>query len=186
MGLMAWEKHETLAAEQRGEAANLRLMAELQTAARSGMSIDLSHFERLDVVVPDNIGVIATRMPDGSLQLCPSLGEGSSPDQLQKRWAQIDMSANGGVLRIDNRVVLLDETRLAGIRNVLANTRIPADKVAEFIATPHRLFECGPGQPRGRFFHSCRRCWPTTAHGFWWPRYPTKRLVCPGCSPLPT
>ena len=136
MGLMAWEEHETLAAEQRGEAANLRLMAELQTAARSGMSIDLSHFERLDVVVPDNIGVIATRMPDGSLQLCPSLGEGSSPDQLQKRWAQIDMSANGGVLRIDNRVVLLDETRLAGIRNVLANTRIPADKVAEFIATP--------------------------------------------------
>lgn len=136
MGLMAWEEHETLAAEQRGEAANLRLMAELQTAARSGMSIDLSHFERLDVVVPDNIGVIATRMPDGSLQLCPSLGEGSTPDQLQKRWAQIDMSANGGVLRIDNRVVLLDETRLAGIRNVLAKTRIPADKVAEFIATP--------------------------------------------------
>lgn len=46
------------------------------------------------------------------------------------------MSANGGVLRIDNRVVLLDEPRLAGIRNVLANTRIPADKVNEFIATP--------------------------------------------------
>ncbi|HEB4981272.1 TPA: DEAD/DEAH box helicase [Aeromonas dhakensis] len=100
------------------------------------MRIDLSHFERLDVVVPDNIGIIATRMPDGSLQLCPCLGEGSTPDQLQKRWAQIDMSANGGVLRIDNRVVLLDEPRLAGIRNVLANTRIPADKVNEFIATP--------------------------------------------------
>lgn len=136
MGLMAWEQHENLAAELRGETANLRLMAELQTAARSGMHIDLSHFERLDVVVPDNIGIIATRMPDGSLQLCPSLGDGSTPDQLQKRWAQIDMSANGGVLRIDNRVVLLDETRLAGIRNVLANTRIPAQKVAEFIATP--------------------------------------------------
>ncbi|MFM5059445.1 DEAD/DEAH box helicase [Aeromonas caviae] len=136
MGLMAWEQHETLTAELRGETANLRLMAELQTAARSGMRIDLSHFERLDVVVPDNIGIIATRMPDGSLQLCPCLGEGSTPDQLQKRWAQIDMSANGGVLRIDNRVVLLDEPRLAGIRNVLANTRIPADKVNEFIATP--------------------------------------------------
>ncbi|MGI2189548.1 DEAD/DEAH box helicase [Shewanella oncorhynchi] len=136
MGLMAWEQHETLAPGHRGEAANLRLMAELQTAARSGMSIDLSHFERLEVVIPNNIGVIATRMPDGSLQLCPSLGDGSTPDQLQKRWAQIDKSANGGVLRIDNRVVLLDETRLAAISNVLANTRIPADKVAEFVATP--------------------------------------------------
>ncbi|MEE1714581.1 hypothetical protein RIM91_35650, partial [Pseudomonas aeruginosa] len=92
----------------RGEAANLRLMAELQTAARIGMRIDLSHFERLDVVVPQNIGVIATRLPDGSLQLCPSLGDGSSADQLEKRWSQLDMTADGGVLRIDNRVLLLD------------------------------------------------------------------------------
>lgn len=136
MGLMAWEQHEGLTADQRGEAANLRLMTELQTAARSGMHIDLSHFERLEVVIPENIGVIATRMPDGSLRLCPSLGDGSTPEQLQKRWAQIEKDAKGGVLRIDNRVVLLDETRLAGIRNVLANTRIPAQKVAEFIATP--------------------------------------------------
>lgn len=136
MGLMAWERHESLAAEQRGEAANLRLMAELQTAARSGMRIDLSHFERLDVVVPDNVGVFATRLPDGSLQLCPSLGDGATPDQLEKRWAQLDMSADGGVLRIDNRVVLLDQARMDGIRNVLANKRIPADQVAEFIAMP--------------------------------------------------
>ncbi len=136
MGLMAWERHEALASAARGEAANLRLMAELQTAARSGMCIDLSHFERLDVVVPDNIGVTATRLPDGSLQLCPSLGDGSAPDQLEKRWSQLDMNAEGGVLRIDNRVVLLDQAKMDGIRNVLANKRIPADKVAEFIATP--------------------------------------------------
>ena len=136
MGLMAWERHEALAPEARGEAANLRLMAELQTAARSGMRIDLSHFERLDVVVPDNIGVTALRLPDGSLQLCPSLGDGSAPDQLEKRWSQLDMNAEGGVLRIDNRVVLLDQSKMDGIRNILANKRIPADKVAEFIATP--------------------------------------------------
>jgi SNF2 family DNA or RNA helicase len=136
MGLMAWERHESLAPEQRGEAANLRLMAEIQTAARSGMRINLSHFERLDVVVPENIGVTATRLPDGSLQLCPSLGDGTTPDQLEKRWSQLDMSAEGGVLRIDNRVVLLDQAKMDGIRNILANKRIPADKVAEFIATP--------------------------------------------------
>lgn len=136
MGLKAWERHEALLPEQRGEAANLRLMAELQTAARSGMRIDLSHFERLDVVVPENIGVIATRLPDGSLQLCPSLGDGSTADQLEKRWSQLDMTADGGVLRIDNRVLLLDQARMEGIRNVLANKRIPANQVNEFIATP--------------------------------------------------
>lgn len=136
MGLQAWERHEALLPEQRSEAANLRLMAELQTAARSGMRIDLSHFERLDVVVPENIGVIATRLPDGSLQLCPSLGDGSTADQLEKRWSQLDMTADGGVLRIDNRVLLLDQARMEGIRNVLANKRIPANQVNEFIATP--------------------------------------------------
>lgn len=136
MGLMAWERHEALSPEMRGEAANLRFMAELQTAARSGMRIDLSHFERLDVTVPDNIGVTAMRLPDGSLQLCPSLGGGTTADQLDKRWSQLDMDAEGGVLHIENRVVLLDQARMDGIRNILANKRIPADKVAEFIATP--------------------------------------------------
>ncbi|MGQ9951336.1 DEAD/DEAH box helicase [Pseudomonas aeruginosa] len=141
MGLMAWERHVSLAPEQRGEAANLRLMAELQTAARSGMRIDLSHFERLDVVVPDNVGVTATRLPDGSLMLCPSLGDGSTPDQLEKRWAQLELNGEGGVLRIDNRVVLLDQARMAGIREVLGNKRIPADRVAEFISSPSAFLD---------------------------------------------
>ena len=135
-GLTALERHQLLAPEQRGEAANVRLMAELQTAARSGMRIDLSHFDRMDVVVPEGVGVIATRLPDGSLELCPTLGDGSSVDQLSKRWSQLDMSADGGVMRIDNRVVLLDEAQMSGVRNVLSSRRIPADKVAEFIATP--------------------------------------------------
>jgi ABC-type transporter Mla MlaB component len=141
MGLMAWERHQNLLTEQRGEAANLRMMAELQTAARSGMRIDLSHFDRLDVVVPENIGVIATRLPDGSLMLSPSLGDGSTPDQLEKRWSQLDIGADGGVLRIDNRVVLLEPQKMAAIKEVLSNKRIPADKVAEFIATPSAFLD---------------------------------------------
>lgn len=141
MGIMAWEHHRDLGPEQRGEAANLRLMAELQTAKRSGMSIDLSHFDHLDVVVPENIGVVATRLPNGSLMLCPSLGDGTTPDQLEKRWSQLDMSADGGVLRIDNRVVLLDEQRMAAIREVLGNKRIPAERIQEFLATPSAFLD---------------------------------------------
>lgn len=141
MGLLAWEHHQGLQPEQRGEDANLRLMAELQTAARSGMRIDLSHFERLDVVVPQNIGVVATRLPDGSLLLCPSLGDGTTPDQLEKRWSQLDMGADGGVLRIDNRVVLLEPLKMAAIKEVLGNKRIPADKVTEFLTTPSAFLD---------------------------------------------
>jgi len=136
LGLNAWQKHCELPPEERGEGANLRLMAALQTAARSGMAIDLSHFDKIDVVVPDSIGVVATRLPDGSLQLCPSLGEGSTPEQLERRWTQLDLSKEGGVLRVENRIVLLDPKRLDAVKEVLGNRRVPADRVAEFIAAP--------------------------------------------------
>jgi len=135
-GLRAWRHHCGLPADARGEAANLRLMAALQLAARSGMRIDLAHFERLDVVVPESIGVVATRLPDGSLQLCPSLGDGTTPEQLERRWSQLNLSAEGGVLKIENRIVLLEPKKLQAVKEVLGNRRIPADRVAEFIASP--------------------------------------------------
>ena len=136
MGLHAWEHHRTLTSEHRGDSANLRLMAELQTAARSGMRIDLSHFDRLEVVVPDGVGVAGTTMPDGSIVLSPTLGDGSTPGELRRRWSQIELDSDSGVLRIGHRVVLLDEDRMRGIREVFSNRRIPADQVADFLRTP--------------------------------------------------
>ncbi len=141
MAISAIEDHQTLEPEARDEAANLRLMALLQTAERSGMRVDLSHFQKLDVVVPDDIGVLATRLPDGSLELCPSLGEGSSPEQLEKRWSQIDLNREGGVIRIDNRVVLLEPKKMAAVKEVLWNKIIPAEKVEDFISTPSAFLD---------------------------------------------
>jgi hypothetical protein len=141
MGLLAWERHRSLSPEERGETANLRLMAELQTAARSGMRVDLGHFERFDLVVPEGIGVTGTRMPDGSLLLSPSLGDGSTPDELQKRWSQLDLDDDGGVLRIGHRIVLLDEQKMNAIREVFANQSIPAERVREFLDTPSAFLD---------------------------------------------
>lgn len=135
--LKALEHHQQLPPENKGEGANLRLMAELQTAQRNGMKLDLGHFEKLDVVVPEGIGVVATRMPDGSLFLSPSLGEGTPPEELGKRWDQIDFNADtGGALRIGKRVVLLEPEKVEAVKEVFGNRRIPADKVKEFIETP--------------------------------------------------
>jgi hypothetical protein len=141
-GLSALEYHQQLTPEERGEGANLRLMAELQTAQRNGMELDLGHFEKLDVVVPDGVGVTATRMPDGSLFLSPSLGDGASPDELGRRWDQLNFDAkNGGALRIGKRVVLLEPEKVAAIKEVLGNRRIPVDKVQEFIETPSAFLD---------------------------------------------
>ncbi|MEC9386071.1 DEAD/DEAH box helicase [Marinobacter sp. bablab_jr008] len=135
--LEAWEHHQYLPPDDRGEGANLRLMAELQTAQRNGMNLDLGHFQKLDVVVPEGIGVVATKMPDGSLFLSPSLGDGSTPEELGKRWDQLDFDKDtGGALRIGKRVVLLEPEKVAAVKEVFGNRRIPADKVQEFIETP--------------------------------------------------
>ncbi|WP_303293721.1 DEAD/DEAH box helicase [Marinobacter sp. ST-43] len=135
--LEAWEHHQHLPPDDRGEGANLRLMAELQTAQRNGMNLDLGHFQKLDVVVPEGIGVVATKMPDGSLFLGPSLGDGSTPEELGKRWDQLDFDKDtGGALRIGKRVVLLEPEKVAAVKEVFGNRRIPADKVQEFIETP--------------------------------------------------
>jgi SNF2 family DNA or RNA helicase len=141
LAIEAIEHHQQLPPEAMGETENLRLMALLQTAKRSGMNLDLRSFSNLDVVVPKNIGVIATRLPDGSLELCPSLGDGSTPDQLEKRWSQLDVNKDQGVLRINNRIVLMDDQKMTAIREVLGNKRIPANKVEEFIKTPSAFLD---------------------------------------------
>ena len=141
LALEALEHHQSLPPEKRDEAENLRLMAVLQTARRSGMKLDLASFNSLEVVVPEGVGVIATRLPDGSLELCPSLGDGSPPDQLNKRWSQLDLTRDRGVLRVENRLVLLEPEKIAAIREVLGNRRIPADKVEEFVRTPSAFLD---------------------------------------------
>lgn len=135
-GLQAWELHNSLEPEQKSETANLRLIAELQAAKREGMCIDLSHFERIETIRPDSVGIVATYLPDGSLSLCPNFRDGSDSDELNKRWSQLDMNANEGVLRVQNKVLLLDRAKMEGVSNVLMNKRIAKDKLREFIATP--------------------------------------------------
>lgn len=138
----SWSVHEALSAEQRIENTNLMLMAQLQTAKRSGMRIELNAFDRLEVHVPNDIGISATRLADGSLELCPSFGDGSTQDQLNKRWAQVDLhSDNGGALKVDNRIVLLSPEKVAAIKEVLLNRKISADQVDDFIRSPSAFID---------------------------------------------
>lgn len=141
IALKAVEKHELLVKQGVSESDNLQLMASLQLAKRSGMNIDLGSFNNLDVVVPEGVGVVATKLPDGSLELCPSLGDGSSIDQLDKRWSQLDVNKQNGVLRIENRLVLLDQEKMAAVKEVLGAKRIPRDKVEDFLRTPSAFLD---------------------------------------------
>ncbi|MCC1498123.1 DEAD/DEAH box helicase [Alcanivorax sp. 1008] len=136
LALEAIDIHRNSAPEERDEGSNLRLVATLQAAKRSGMNIDLSHFENLNVKNAERIGITIVKLPDGSIELAPNLGDGSSYSELLKRWHQIDLNDDQGVLRIGDRIVLLDKKQMDGIREVFRSRRISRDKVRQFMESP--------------------------------------------------
>lgn len=132
----ALEQHKALSANDKNEAANLKLVAELQTAKSSGLRVDLSHFENLEVEVPEDISVTVIQMPNGDLSLHPNLGVGLLHEDLESRWGQLAPDADSGALRVKDKIILLDKKKVEGIREVWKNRRIPAEQVEEFLATP--------------------------------------------------
>lgn len=137
LALQAVADHKSLPPDAHTEEANLRLMAALQTAQRSGLDLDLSHFDRLDIHIPPSIGVTGRYQTDGSLVLYPSLLDGSEQDALERRWSQIDLTSDRtGIMRIGNRVVVLAPEKIKAIGEVLRNRHIPAHQVQDFFRTP--------------------------------------------------
>ncbi|WP_197738713.1 DEAD/DEAH box helicase [Cobetia sp. AM6] len=139
IAFQALEKHSMLPENLRKSSDNLRLLASLQMAKRSGMNIDLSHFERINVEKAEEVGVIAKQLPDGSLELFPSVGDGL--DEIENRLGQLDINSDGGVIRIKNKVVILDEERMSGVREVMNNRRIPSESVVDFINSPSAFLD---------------------------------------------
>lgn len=139
IAFQALEKHSMLPENLKESSDNLRLLASLQIAKRSGMNVDLSHFERINVEKAEEIGVLAKQLSDGSLELFPSVGEGL--DEIENRLGQLDINSDGGVIRIKNKVVILDEERMSGVREVMYNRRIPSESVADFISSPSAFLD---------------------------------------------
>lgn len=141
LAIQALSHHQNLNPSDRGEAENLRLVARLQLAKRSGMQVDLAHFDSLDIRIPEKIGITATRLSDGSLELCPAVGAGISPDELGSRWHQLEKATDEGVLRVKDQIVLLEPEKLQAVNEVLGRRRIPAAQVADFIKTPSAFID---------------------------------------------
>ncbi|RJG18254.1 DEAD/DEAH box helicase [Alcanivorax profundi] len=136
LALDAIDIHAVMSPDDRGEGSNLRLIATLQQAKRDGLDINLSHFDNINVAEAERIGLTVSKLPDGSIELSPTLGDGTPYSDLLTRWAQLDPEADEGAMRIGNRIVLLDKQKMEGIREVFASRRIPADQVARFMETP--------------------------------------------------
>lgn len=137
--IKAVEEHSFLMPDERSELANVLAIAKLQQATKNGLKLDLKHFDKFELVQPNCISITAKQRFDGSLELSPSLGDGSSLEELQNRWAQLN--DDGQVIRIKDRIVLLSDEKKKAVQEVLKNSTIPADKVAEFIRTPSAFLD---------------------------------------------
>lgn len=150
--LTALEDHARLSRDERTPPRNVQLVAALQAAnalAATGpegardesFALDLGHLNSFTTVIPEAVGLVVEKQTDGSLRVTPDLGVEADPDKLDTRWHQLDGDTEGGVLRVDDQLILLDEQRLAGVRNVLGNRRIPARQVDEFLEAPGAFFD---------------------------------------------
>ena len=134
--LRAIKHHDCLAPEQRGEYENNWLVFQLQLAKRSGMKIDLAHFNNLELIQPESIGVAVEISQTGDLFLTPVFGAGLDIDDISARLGQISPNDERSILRVKDKFVLLDNARLSAAKEILTNRRIPKSQVASFLQTP--------------------------------------------------
>lgn len=130
------ETHSNLPSEEKTENRNLNLVATLQQAKKQGVDLDLSHFNDLEIIVPETVGVSAYEQSDGSLMLCPTFGTGDDPNFIEKRIGQLDSNQPVGSLRAGKRIICLDEERMSAAAEVLSNKRIPKEQVGSFLEAP--------------------------------------------------
>ena len=126
--------HRELGAGQRSEYANGLHVHELQTAKNAGAQLRLAHFEKLPVVDPQSIGVVAETTQSGDLLLSPAI-PGTAPDAVRSRLQQLNKDSVD-CLRVKNHLVILKPEARQAVEEVLTNGRIPKDQIASFIKNP--------------------------------------------------
>lgn len=153
--LHAQHNHQQLSDTDRTEQLNLKLVGTLQAAKRSGMDIDLAHFNDLEVIEPDKVGVAARENDDGSLSLISTFGTGIDPDNIDKRLGQIPLDADIASMHVQNRIILLDEDRLKAVHEILfdkvcdeetgeikfVRRKIPHDRIKDFMEAPSAFLD---------------------------------------------
>lgn len=134
--LSAVVKHSALAREDRTEFANLNAVQQVIQAADAGLDIDRAAFKDFQTVQADSVGLAVEVLPDGSLELQPSFGEGLDQAEVAKRLGQIEPGGGGQSLRIGKTILLLDEPRLQAAHEIIRKRHIPAAQRRKFFAAP--------------------------------------------------
>lgn len=134
LALKSLRQHATLDSSERTEYANGLHVHDLQTAKQAGAQLRLAHFDQIEIVNPQQIGVTAQSTEEGGLVLSPAV-PGTDPETLATRWHQLQ-DQQVGALRAKNQLVILKPEARAAVTEVLTNRKIPKEQVAAFIKNP--------------------------------------------------
>jgi SNF2 family DNA or RNA helicase len=126
---------------------SLSALKELQDLAQKGLDIDLNAFNELEIIRPDAVRVSLSQEKDGSVSITPDLCEKQNtsvgarsvvaPETLDTRIENyVGEDQQSGCMPVGRKLILLDEKTVSGIREILSNRNIPAERVASFLKEP--------------------------------------------------
>ena len=128
----AHNAHQT---SEKSEFDNLLFLNKLQECKNIGCYISLSHFDTLDINVPDSVTIEAEFDPDGNLILTPFMGQEASHERVQKVLGQVARE-NKNTIKVGDEIILFDENKLNAVKEIISNRVIPKEKVKEFLSKP--------------------------------------------------
>jgi len=132
----AIHRHQHLSAEEKTEYQNNWLIFELQLAEKAGCKIDLGHFNNIEFIKPDKVGVSIQELDSGDLVLTPAYGEGISTNDIDKRLGHLKGEGDNRIFRVKNSFVLLDDDRMAATHEIISSRTIPKAQVRKFMECP--------------------------------------------------
>lgn len=135
LALRAVEQHCALPPEKKTEGANLLAVHALQQAQAASLAIELRHFSDQTIELPNSIKVSTIENPDGSLRLIPDFGNPLTPEQIERCLGQLE-DDDAVALRVGDRIIVFDDKRLKGVKEILSNRGIPAKERDQFLLTP--------------------------------------------------
>lgn len=127
--------YKTHKASEKSEFDNLFFLNELQECKKSGCDISLSHFDNLDINIPENVTVEAEFDPNGNLVLTPFMGQEASHERVQRVLGQV-VRENRNTIKVGDEIILFDESKLNAVKEIITNRVIPKEKVQDFLSKP--------------------------------------------------
>jgi SNF2 family DNA or RNA helicase len=134
--LQAVDHFKNLEDLKKGEYENLLLIQKLQEAKNSGVEIDLSHFNELDVINPEKVAISIQEDDEGNWNLTPIFGQKSDAKEIEIRLGQLNPKFNAQSLRVGNEFILLDKKKLDAVHEIITKKVIPKDQIRDFIKSP--------------------------------------------------